>query len=102
MNFTLQETLEVQVFFHLLVLRSMKTLSSYQRKIAEKTRAKYGFKFQSCLLCQQQLYKKKNKQKDLALLQKITTKNGSTKKDYFILRCFKRDSHKEIGVANKS
>ena len=38
MNFTLQETLEVQVFFHLLVLRSMKTLSSYQRKIELKKR----------------------------------------------------------------
>ena len=78
------------------------TLILSKKNRTEKTRAKYGFKFQSCLLCQQQLYKKKNKQKDLALLQKITTKNGSTKKDYFILRCFKRDSHKEIGVANKS
>ena len=56
------------------------TLILSKKNRTEKTRAKYGFKFQSCLLCQQQLYKKKNKQKDLALLQKITTKNGSTKK----------------------
>ena len=67
MNFTLQETLEVQVFFHLLVLRSMKTLSSYQRKIELKKRgpnmvSSFRVVYFVNSNCPSQ---KKNKQKDL-------------------------------------